>query len=253
MIYDLNPAEIDQLLEECQKSLGYHFSDKKLLKRCLTHTSAAKTRTDSNERLEFLGDAILGSIVCKRLFHQFPNSAEGELTRIKSAVVSRNTCTRLAREKGLDQFLFVGKGLAMTESLPESLLAGMFEALIAGIYLDGGIDPVHLFLDPLIERESDTASLSVHSFNYKSLLQQYSQKKFAQTPIYELLDEKGPDHSKFFQVTAIIGDHNYEPAWGSTKKEAEQRAAFNALRVNEKNQEWELPAKPDTTIIPDTI
>ena len=246
MLYDLNPAEIDQLLDECQNNLGYHFTDAKLLKRCLTHTSAAKTRTDSNERLEFLGDAILGSVVCEQLFHQFPNSPEGELTRIKSTVVSRNTCTKLAREKGLDQFLFVGKGLAMTESLPESLLAGQFEALIAGIFLDGGIDPVHLFLDPLIERESATASLSVHSFNYKSLLQQYSQKKFAQTPIYELLGEKGPDHSKFFQVTAIIGDLHFEPAWGSTKKEAEQRAAFNALRVNDENEDWKLPALPDS-------
>jgi len=106
---------------------------------------------DSNERLEFLGDAILGAIVCEQLFEQFPNAPEGELTRIKSVVVSRNTCTKLAREKELDQFIFVGKGLAMTESLPESLLAGMFEAIIAGIYLDGGIEPVHLFLDPLIE------------------------------------------------------------------------------------------------------
>lgn len=245
MLYDLKPGEIDRLLEECQKNLGYQFSDMELLKCCLTHTSAAKTRTDSNERLEFLGDSILGSIVCERLYQQFPNAPEGELTRIKSAVVSRNTCTRLAREKDLDRFIFVGKGLAMTEALPESLLAGMFEAIIAGIYLDGGIEPVHAFLDPLIERENYKASRSVHGFNYKSLLQQYSQKKFSETPIYELLDEKGPDHSKFFQVTAIIGDHRYEPAWGSTKKEAEQRAAFNALRDNESDEEWELPALPD--------
>ncbi|WP_299469650.1 ribonuclease III [uncultured Gimesia sp.] len=245
MLYDLGPAEIDQLLEECQKNLGYSFTDLELLKCCLTHTSAAKTRMDSNERLEFLGDAILGSIVCEQLFQQFPNAPEGELTRIKSAVVSRNTCTRLAREKGLDRFIFVGKGLAMTESLPESLLAGIFEAIIAGIYLDGGIEPVHCFLDPMIERENSKASRSVHGFNYKSLLQQYSQKKFAQTPVYELLEEKGPDHSKFFKVTAIIGDHQYEPAWGSTKKEAEQRAAFNALRENESDEEWELPAIPD--------
>ncbi len=245
MQYDLKPKEIDLLLEECQQNLAYTFSDIDLLKRCLTHTSAAKTRMDSNERLEFLGDAILGSIVCKKLFHQFPNAPEGELTRIKSAVVSRNTCTQLAREKGLDRFIFVGKGLAMTESLPESLLAGMFEAIIAGIFLDGGIEPVHCFLDSLIERENNKASRSVHGYNYKSLLQQYSQKKFSKTPIYELLDEKGPDHSKYFQVTAIIGDHQFEPAWGSTKKEAEQRAAFNALRVNEEDEEWELPALPD--------
>ncbi|MCA9004730.1 MAG: ribonuclease III [Planctomycetaceae bacterium] len=245
MQYDLSPVEIDQLLEECQQNLGYRFVDCELLKSCLTHTSAAKTRMDSNERLEFLGDAILGSLVCEKLFEQFPNAPEGELTRIKSAVVSRNTCTRLAREKGLDRFIFVGKGLAMTETLPESLLAGMFEALIAGIYLDGGIEPVHLFLDPLIERENSKASRSVHGYNYKSLLQQYSQKKFSQTPIYEVLDEKGPDHSKFFKVTAIIGEHKYEPAWGSTKKEAEQRAAYNALRENEDDEEWELPAMPD--------
>ncbi|QDT45425.1 Ribonuclease 3 [Gimesia alba] len=247
MLYDLSPAEIDQLLEECQQNLGYRFSDSELLKCCLTHTSAAKTRIDSNERLEFLGDSILGSIVCEKLFHQFPHSPEGELTRIKSAVVSRNTCTKLAREKGLDRFIFVGKGLAMTETLPESLLAGMFEAIIAGIFLDGGIEPVHNFLDPLIERENAKASRSVHGFNYKSLLQQYSQKKFSQTPVYELLDEKGPDHSKFFKVSAIIGEHQYEPAWGSTKKEAEQRAAFNALRMNEDetDEEWELPTLPD--------
>lgn len=245
MQYDLNPSEIDLLLDECQQNLGYVFTDIDLLKRCLTHTSAAKTRVDSNERLEFLGDAILGSIVCEKLFHQFPNAPEGELTRIKSAVVSRNTCTQLAREKGLDRFIFVGKGLAMTESLPESLLAGMFEAIIAGIYLDGGIEPVHRFLDPLIERENNKASRSGHSYNYKSLLQQYSQKKFSQTPIYELLDEKGPDHSKFFQVTAIIGDLQFEPAWGSTKKEAEQRAAFNALKENKNDKDGELPTLPD--------
>ncbi len=245
MIYDLNPAEVNQLLDECQNHLNYHFNDLGLLKRCLTHTSAAKTRNDSNERLEFLGDAILGSVVCEQLYHQFPNAPEGELTRIKSVVVSRNTCTKLAREKGLDQFLFVGKGLAMTESLPVSLLAGLFEALIAGIYLDGGIEPVHRFLDPLIERENAAAANTAHSFNYKSLLQQFSQKKFAQTPVYELLDEKGPDHSKFFQVTAIIGNHGYKPAWGPTKKEAEQRAAYNALQVNEVDEEWELPALPE--------
>ncbi|QDT24065.1 ribonuclease III [Gimesia chilikensis] len=247
MLYDLSPAEIDVLLEECQHNLGYSFTNYELLKCCLTHTSAAKTRMDSNERLEFLGDAILGALVCEKLFHQFPNSPEGELTRIKSAVVSRNTCTRLAREKGLDRFIFVGKGLAMTETLPESLLAGMFEAIIAGIYLDGGMDPVHEFLDPLIERENMKASRSVHGFNYKSLLQQYSQKKFSQTPVYELVDEKGPDHSKFFKVTAIIGENQYEPAWGSTKKEAEQRAALNALRQNEdeNGSDWELPSMPD--------
>lgn len=247
MLYDLSSAEIDQLLDECQQNLDYRFSDCELLKCCLTHTSAAKTRVDSNERLEFLGDAILGSVVCEHLFEQFPNAPEGELTRIKSAVVSRNTCTKLAREKGLDRFIFVGKGLAMTETLPESLLAGMFEAIIAGIFLDGGIEPVHAFLDPMIERECSNASRSVHSCNYKSLLQQYSQKKFSQTPVYELLDEKGPDHSKFFKVSAVIGEQQYKPAWGSTKKEAEQRAAFNALRTNEddSDEEWKLPALPD--------
>lgn len=217
-------------LERCEEALGYRFRDRSLLERCLTHASAARTRLESNERLEFLGDAVLGMLICERLFHQLPEAPEGELTRIKSSVVSRITCAQLADKLGLPELMFVGKGLAAREPLPSSVASACFEAVIAGVYLDGGMEAAREMIERLMLPELEKVLAPDESRNYKSLLQQLAQKTDRATPVYRVLDEQGPDHSKCFQVAAIIGPRAYPAAWGPSKKEAEQLAAHNALR-----------------------
>ena len=219
---------LEENLSACEQALNYQFQDRALLLRCLTHSSIARTRLDSNERLEFLGDAILGTIVCELLFHRFPEKTEGELTRIKSVVVSRTTCAKLTLDLNLGDFLRLGKGLAEGKKSPPSVLAAVFESIIAGLYLDGGMDVVKPFLIQLIEPEIERTIESTHGRNYKSLLQQVVQKHQRGTPVYQLLDECGPDHLKCFKIAAVIGPEIYEAAWGPNKKEAEQRAAENA-------------------------
>jgi len=216
-------------LAACESVIDYRFGDRGLLRRCLTHASVAKTRLDSNERLEFLGDAILGMIVCKTLYQRFPKHPEGELTRLKSSLVSGATCARIAGELGLDRFLFLGKGISGGSGMPSSILAAAVEALIAGIYLDGGFDPAQNFVESILRTEFDAAGELHQRGNYKSVLQQLAQKNFGVTPLYQVLDEKGPDHSKCFNVAATISGRVFSSAWGGSKKEAEQGAARNAL------------------------
>jgi ribonuclease-3 len=222
------PSTTD-VLAECEAVLGYNFQDRTLLFHCLTHASGAKTRLASNERLEFLGDSVLGLIVCEMLFKRFPEATEGELTRIKSILVSRTTCAKISLQLGCDRLIFVGKGLKVSERVPESVVAAVFESLIAGVYLDGGLEPARQLIERVMDPEIDLTTQQDHGRNFKSLLQQYSQKNLGATPIYKLLDQRGPDHSKWFKVAATIGQHAYAPAWGANKKEAEQRAAHNAL------------------------
>lgn len=224
-----NFAELEVLLVKCQAALGYRFHDIELLAMCLTHASSARTRLHSNERLEFLGDSILGTVVCEALYHRFPEASEGELTRIKSIVVSRATCATMASRVHLEEFVLVGKGLDHGGHIPSSILAGTFEGLIAGIYLDGGLEAARSFLTPLVTPEIESSAATLHTQNFKSLLQHIAQKKLGATPIYRLLDERGPDHSKVFHISAVVAGHVFPAAWGSNKKEAEQTAAQHAL------------------------
>lgn len=221
-------SHLDGILSACENSLGYQFRDRTLLRRCLTHSSIARTRLDSNERLEFLGDAILGTVVCDLLFHRYPEKTEGELTRVKSVVVSRTTCAKLSNDLRLGEFLQLGKGLSEFEKIPLSIQAAVFESIVAGLYLDGGMEVVQPFLIRLMEPEIERTVESSHGRNYKSLLQQLVQKHQRGTPSYQLLDECGPDHSKCFKISAVVGVDAFPPAWGPNKKEAEQRAAENA-------------------------
>ncbi|HLJ10783.1 MAG TPA: ribonuclease III [Planctomycetaceae bacterium] len=226
----------EEMLQKCEAALEYRFQNRDLLRICLTHASGANHRLASNERLEFLGDAILGAVVCETLYHRFPEETEGELTRIKSIVVSRTTCAKISETLGLPRFLLLGKGLSVNESVPMSVAAAVFESLIAGVYLDGGLEPSRRLIERVMCPEIELAGGVDHGRNYKSLLQQYAQKMLGATPVYRLLDEKGPDHSKCFKVAALIGQQTYHPAWGANKKAAEQRAAQNAL--------YELEGKP---------
>src|SRR5690606_34650863 len=162
-------------------------------------------------------------------FHQYPDYLEGDLTKIKSVVVSRQTCAKISEALGLEEFLILGKGMTTHASVPPSLLADVFESLVAAIYLDGGHEAAREFIARHVEAEIAWAAGGDNVGNYKSLLQQFAQREFGSTPTYQLLDEKGPDHSKCFKISAQIGRNRFPPAWGRNKKEAEQRAARNAL------------------------
>jgi len=229
MPQELTTSREAETLDECQRAIGYQFRQTELLRAALTHASGADTRLSSNERLEFLGDAILGLVACEQLFHRFPDYQEGDLTKIKSVVVSRRTCARISRLLHLGDFLFLGKGMNLHTDVPASLLADVFESLVAAIYLDGGLEAARQFILQYLSPEIEAVAEGAHGGNFKSLLQQVAQREFGATPQYHLLDEKGPDHSKCFKIAALIGGNRYAGAWGRNKKEAEQKAAMNAL------------------------
>src|SRR5437660_7662640 len=146
MTQELTTTREAEILEECQNAIGYRFRRIELLRGALTHTSGADTRQDSNERLEFLGDSVLGLVCCEQLFLRFPEYQEGDLTKIKSAVVSRRTCARLSRLLNLGEYLFLGKGMHFQATLPSNLLADVFESLVGAIFLDGGLEPAKVFV-----------------------------------------------------------------------------------------------------------
>src|SRR2546423_861689 len=146
MAQELTASREAEILDECQKAIGYQFRQPEMLRSALTHASGANTRLASNERLEFLGDAVLGLVTCEQLFLRFPDYQEGDLTKIKSVVVSRRTCARISRLLNLGDFLFLGKGMHIHSVVPASLLADVFESLVAAVYLDGGLEPARRFI-----------------------------------------------------------------------------------------------------------
>ena len=226
---DSGDADHSEKMSRCEKLIDYQFQDQELLRFALTHASGAAHRLASNERLEFLGDAVLGFVVCAWLYEDYPEYNEGDLTKIKSAVVSRRTCGKVACEIGLDECLIVGRGVTRNRSFPRSLVSDVFESIVAAIYLDGGHDVVGARLKHWLRSEVEMAVQSQGATNYKSTLQQRAQRDIACTPIYRLKRETGPDHRKSFLISAVIDGHEYTAAWGTNKKEAEQKAAANAL------------------------
>ena len=241
------------MLDDAAHILGYRFSDTSLLEEALTHASSAGDRLRSNERMEFLGDAILGFVVCEYLYNNFPDLLEGELTKIKSAVVSRRACAQVSYEIDLASMLNLGKGMAERDKLPHSVAAAVLESIIAAIYLDGGIEPVRRFILEHMTPIIDDAARSTHQHNFKSVLQQYAQRALPQNPSYVLLDEKGPDHAKCFEVCVDIAGRRFSATWANAKKEAEQKAALEALKElglaavdDDGNVELADPAAVDT-------
>ncbi len=216
-------------LEQCQQIIGYRFSDPALLALALTHASVASHRLESNERMEFLGDAVLGLVVCHNLYQHQKDLLEGEMTKIKSSVVSRLTCAEVTQRIGINSMVLLGKGMSGPAGLPMSVAAAVFEALIGAIYLDGGLEPARKFILAHIHPHLEEALANEHQKNYKSMLQQHSQRKWNAVPVYHLLDEKGPDHSKCFEMAVVIDGVHFPSAWGKNKKEAEQEAARQAL------------------------
>lgn len=219
----------EKILAQTEELIGYHFKDRDLLNVSLTHASQADSRLTSNERLEFLGDAVLDLVICRSLYDKFPDYLEGDLTKIKSMLVSRKTCAKLAIDIGLDACLNVGKGISSSRSMTGSIAAGALESVIAAIYIDSGLDSAGEFILRLFGPMIEKTDAEQHQENFKSLLQQYSQQKLSVIPFYEILDEKGPDHNKCFECAVLLNGKRYRSAWGNNKKEAEQLAAYNAL------------------------
>jgi len=219
-----------QTVRRIEEALGYQFKNPQLLAEAFLHASAADDRRRSNERLEFLGDAVLSLVVCQTLFERFPDYLEGDLTKIKSRLVSRKTCAELANQLGLPAHMQLGRGMESSRALVGSIAAASLESAIAAIYLDGGMEAAKGFICRLYEPLFVQADAEQHQENYKSLLQQYCQQEYGCMPIYDLLDEKGPDHNKCFEIAAVVRHQRFDAAWGITKKEAEQKAGYNALR-----------------------
>lgn len=222
---DMDQATIDS----CQKIIDYEFSDPSLLSKALTHCSVAPSRAESNERLEFLGDSVLALVVCQRLYEHPDELDEGEMTKVKSTVVSGQTCAELCEHLGLPPLASVGKSLFDLGGPPPSVSAALLEAVIGAIYLDGGLAAATRFILPKVIPYITQAMATSHQRNYKSMLQQYAQRRWAEPPHYALLDEKGPDHSKAFEIAVSIHGARFSSAWGRTKKEAEQAAARQSL------------------------
>ncbi len=219
----------EETAQQIEQIVGYEFSDRGLLSEAFIHSSSANNRLLSNERQEFLGDAVLALVICQTLFDRFSSYLEGDLTKIKSMLVSRGMCARISKQLGLPKFLKVGKGMVSSRALLGSLAAGVLESLIAAIYLDGGFEPARDFILRIFGLLIEKADAEHSQGNFKSLLQQYTQEQLSVTPDYVLLDEKGPDHNKCFELEVVIDAHHYPSAWGTNKKEAEQKAAYNAL------------------------
>jgi len=246
---DIDGTDQGSKLERCQEIIGYRFQDESLLLSALTHASGASHRLASNERLEFLGDAVLGLTVCQWLYEDYPEYNEGDLTKIKSAVVSRRSCGKAACTLGLDRCLIVGRGVTRNRSFPRSLVSDVFESVIAALYLDGGSDIVKTRLKEWLAEEVQTAVENQGSSNYKSSLQQYAQRELANTPIYRLVRESGPDHRKSFLISAVIAERAFTHAWGSNKKDAEERPASKAL-AELHSQPLPLPSDTKETEFP---
>jgi ribonuclease-3 len=219
----------EEEIRTAEELLGHEFTDRALLRRALTHASLVDDRLESNERLEFLGDAILGMVICDYLFANYEHLLEGEMTKIKSAVVSRASCATVAEKMGLGELLRTGKGMSSRADLPRSVVSAVYEALIGALYLDGGLDVVRRFILSRMEGRIRRADRSGHQQNFKSVLQQAVQRELEMSPQYLILDEKGPDHAKCFEICVEIGPRRFPSCWGASKKQAEQQAALAAL------------------------
>jgi ribonuclease-3 len=217
-----------------EAKLGYAFRDKNILALAFTHRSFINenrnTTTECNERLEFLGDSVLGVIISEYLYRYLPSTPEGDLSYMRSRLVEAASCTAYVERLDLEQHLLLGKGERMYRDSKgrDSILADLLEAVIGAIYLDGGIEAVKTFIFKNFSQEID-AILKTPIRNWKAVLQDFSQKHHQQAPIYKVLEAVGPDHSKKFTIAVHICDTEVGRGEGASKKEAQQAAASDAL------------------------
>ncbi len=224
----------EQEYEQLYERLGYRFQNYTLLRQALTHRSFVNETGDpeieDNEKFEFLGDSVLGLVISDFLFQNFPRFREGDLSRVKSHVVSEPFLAEIARQLDLGTFLLLGKGEAASGGHEKnSLLSNCYEAIVASIYLDGGIEAAWKFLLSCFQERIEILIEQQHILDHKSLLQEHSQEMFNCTPVYRLRQITGPDHDKTFEVELLIKREIFSVGSGKNKKEAEQAAAKEAL------------------------
>ena len=228
------------------RALGYSFSDPALLEASLIHTSYVNERPgrglESNERLEFLGDAVLGVVVAHRLYELRPESAEGELTVVRAWLVRQSTLARWARQIGLGPYLLLGRGEARGGGRDRpALLSRGFEAVIGAIYLDGGLEAARTVLLPFIDQEINTGFSPQRVVDAKSRLQQVTQARFESTPVYNIVDHSGPGHAPVFVVEVHAGPDINARGSGHSKRAAQQAAAHAALQMLNVQEGYEEP------------
>ncbi|MEE9554759.1 MAG: ribonuclease III [candidate division Zixibacteria bacterium] len=223
-------ASSDQF-DEIEKVTGYQFSNRELLKRALSHRSSVEDQP-SNERLEHLGDAVLGLVVSEFLFNKFPEMDEGDLTKLKASLVNEAVLWRIAGKFRLGNFIFLSKEEEKSGGRNKpSIVSDATEALLGAIYLDGGLEKVRKFIERFILNDLENLANDKSIYNYKGELLEMMQGKGLGMPRYEIIDEKGPDHMKVFDIAVSVEGVRYGDGRGSTKKEAEQKAAEMALEV----------------------
>lgn len=222
-----------------EAKLHYTFRNRSLLALAFVHRSYINENRDiihHNERLEFLGDSILGLLIAEYLYLRFPDYPEGELSSLRSRLVEASSCVTYIQKMDLGNYLLLGKGEKMNDGRGrESILADLFEAVIGAIYLDGGIEAAKKFLFNNFSPEIES-TLATPLSNWKALLQDYCQKKYQQPPSYRVLEESGPDHNKKFIIAVMIADKEFGRGMGASKKEAQQSAAAQALETLNKLQ-----------------
>ena len=226
------------MIDEIQSGIQYVFHQQTLLDEALTHKSYFQGSKDTgkrdNERLEFLGDAVLSLVICEYLAEAFPTSQEGELSKIKARLVSRPSLAVASKRLKLGKWLKLGRGEERTKGREKSsLLANALEALIAGVYLDGGLEAARSFVVRILRPELDELNLAKTDrvdWDYKSRLQEWSHKHYETVPEYRIMRESGPDHQKAFEIEVLIKGQVLGHGTGKTKKDAEQQAACQALK-----------------------
>lgn len=233
VLYMNSPQDIIQNPAEIERRLGYTFKDKSLLALAFVHRSFVNENRavaeQHNERLEFLGDSVLGMLVAEYLYNMLPDRPEGELSYLRSRLVEASSCIIYVQKLRIEEFLLLGRGEKRNDGRGrDSILADLFEAVMGAIFLDGGIQAAHHFVfDNFAEEIQDILEQPEH--NWKALLQDYSQKQFQSPPHYVLMNESGPDHSKSFEIAVYIQNEEWGRGVGASKKEAQQAAAQKAM------------------------
>ncbi len=219
--------------EEFLQVSGLSFEDPSLLRRALTHRSYINEHPEAvedNERLEYLGDAALDFITAAWIYNRFPEMNEGELTRLRSALVRTEQLAAFAQEIQLGEALFLGKGEASTGGRErQALLCGAFEALLGALYLDAGLDQVARFMESRLQEATEAAIKDERLLDARSQLQMWAQAEIGETPQYETIESSGPDHAREFVVEVQVGDLVTARGTGRSKQEAAQDAAAQAL------------------------
>ncbi len=227
---------VGETLPDFEQALGYKFRDHELLRRALTHKSYANERRETssshNERLEFLGDMVLGFVIGEMIFRSFPNLQEGALSKIKAHLVSAATLSSKGRALGIGRYLRMGAGEARSGGANKlSLLADGFEAVVAAIYLDGGLPAAETFLKRVFGPDVTGIDIGDLSFqDYKTALQETAQALGLPLPEYRIVDEYGPDHEKVFVIQVFWDGEAFAYGRGTSKREAQRKAAKEALK-----------------------